>query len=110
MLRDLQRITMGNALSASSRGTLERWLIACRTGTNLLRAGFPRSWRVGDKTGLGGPHNGTGDSNTRNDIAIAWPPNRAPILVAVYLTQSQVSAAKRDGALSGIGRLIASAL
>jgi beta-lactamase class A len=34
-----------------------------------LRAGMPKTWYVADKTGLGGAHNATGDSETRNDIA-----------------------------------------
>ncbi|HLI96282.1 MAG TPA: class A beta-lactamase [Candidatus Baltobacteraceae bacterium] len=107
MLQDLQCILTGNVLSSQSRSKLEAWLVADTTGTNLLRAGFPRAWRAGDKTGLGGPHNRTGESSTRNDVAIAWPPNGAPILIAAYLTGSQVDAARRDGALAAIGHHVA---
>ena len=45
-----------------------------QTGLDLLRAGFPPKWTVGDKTGLGGAHNSYGVNDTRNDVAIAWAP------------------------------------
>jgi beta-lactamase class A len=35
---------------------------------------------VADKTGAG-------DYGTVNDIAVIWPPGRAPIVLAVYTTQ-----------------------
>lgn len=100
MLGDMQAILLGKALSAPSRQLIEGWLLANTTGTKKLRAGVPASWRVGDKTG-GGEHGAT------NDIAILWPPGRAPILVAAYLTESAAPAAERDAALAEVGRIIA---
>ena len=50
---------------------------ARRTGLDRLRAGLPAGWRVGDKTG-------TGANGAANDVAIAWPPGRPPILIACY--------------------------
>ncbi len=81
MLEDMRRILLGNALSDGPRRQLEEWLVASRTGAARLRAGVPSDWRTGDKTGGGG-------HGTANDIAIFWPPGRAPILAAVYLTQA----------------------
>ena len=52
----------------------------------MIRAGVPRDWRIGDKTGRGA-HGAT------NDIAILRPPGKAPILVAVYCVDSSVSSA-----------------
>lgn len=57
------------------------WMVACETGGKRLRAGFPQGWRAGDKTG-------TGMRGAANDVAIAWPPDRGPILVAAYLSES----------------------
>jgi beta-lactamase class A len=108
MVRDLQTIILGTFLSVDSRTRLITWLVNCRTGEQCLRAGLPHSWRVGDKTGLGGPKNEKGDSNTRNDVAVAWPTDNAPIIVTAYLTGSKVSAAKRDEALAAVGRTVAS--
>jgi beta-lactamase class A len=100
---DLERVLLGNALSHASRARLEGWMTDCRTGVDCIRAGIPAGWRVGDKTG-------SGDNNTRNDIAILRPPAGAPILVAAYLTGARVSAADRDAALAEVGRIVLSSL
>ena len=107
MAADLRRVLLGSALTPASKNLLRGWLIKCRTGLTCLRAGLPSSWTVGDKTGSGGPSNATGDNNTRNDIGIAWPPNRKPILVAAYLTGSKVSESASDAALADVGRVVA---
>ena len=71
MANDMRALLFGDALSPQARTKLEAWLVACRTGLNCIRAGVPPSWRVGDKTG-------SGSNGTRNDIAVAISPNRAP--------------------------------
>ena len=40
-------------LSPRAREQLTEWLVANRTGDARLRAGLPKDWRVGDKTGSG---------------------------------------------------------
>ena len=53
MLGDLETLLLGAALLPSSRDQLAGWLVANTTGHARLRAGFPATWRVGDKTGTG---------------------------------------------------------
>jgi beta-lactamase class A len=89
------------ALSPDSQKRLEDWLIGNTTGMHSLRAGFPSNWRAGDKTGHG--RNGS-----VNDIAIAWPPNRQPILVTAYLVESTAPDPDHYGAVANIGRVVAS--
>jgi beta-lactamase class A len=111
MAADMARVLVGDgALSTGSRGALQSWLSECKTGTALLRAGLPSSWQVGDKTGTGGPNNRFGDSNTRNDIAITWPPGESPVIVTAYLTGATVKAADRDAAIASVGRIVGEAL
>jgi beta-lactamase class A len=109
MARDMQKVLLGDALSAVQRNRLESWLAAGKTGTDLLRAGIPSTWRAGDKSGTGGRNNAKGDSDTRNDIAILRPPNRAPIIVTAYLTGCKLAGRERDATLAQVGRIIASA-
>lgn len=104
---DMRRVLLGSALRGASRARLIALLKGNTTGDTRLRAGLPRSWVVGDKTGTGIPTNSFGDSDTANDIAIAWPPDRAPIVIAVCLTQSKLRAAQRDAAIASVGRLVA---
>ena len=61
MAEDMRKLVLGDALSAKSREQLAAWLIANKTGDSRLRAGIPREWRVGDKTG-------SGDNGATNDI------------------------------------------
>jgi beta-lactamase class A len=100
MLQDLRQLLIGDALSSGSREKLTAWLVANKTGAARLRAGFPGGWRVGDKTG-------TGNNGTTNDVGIVWPPGRAPILVAVYLTESTASMEVRERTIADLARLVA---
>ncbi|MBX9931124.1 MAG: class A beta-lactamase [Methylobacterium sp.] len=98
MLDTLGSLVLGSALSAASRAQLAAWLLASTTGAKRLRAGVPAQWRVGDKTG-------SGDDGTTNDVAVLWPPERPPILVAAYYTGSQASGDERSAVLAEVGRL-----
>nr|WP_310522440.1 class A beta-lactamase [Polymorphobacter sp.] len=75
-----ERILLGNILTPASRNQLTAWLIANTTGDSRLRAGLPKTWRIGDKTG-------TGDNGTVNDIAIAWPTRavKGPVFIASFI-------------------------
>jgi len=76
MLELMHKLLAGDALSPASRQQLIAWLVDNQTGGKRLRAGLPRDWRVGDKTGS--------DGSNGNDIAIAWPPGRDPLLIDSY--------------------------
>lgn len=100
MLEVLRKTVLGTALSASSREQLTAWLVANKTGDKRLRAGVPKGWRVGDKTG-------SGANNVTNDIAVIWPPGRAPIIVAAYYAEARASEDERNAVLAEVGRLAA---
>ncbi|MEV6760454.1 class A beta-lactamase [Streptomyces sp. NPDC051105] len=85
------RLVVGSALDGTDRRRLTGWLLANTTGGERIRAGLPADWTVGDKTG-------TGSYGTANDVAIAWPPGRAPVVVAVLSTRTD-PAAQADSAL-----------
>ncbi len=99
----LRAVLVGDALTPTSRERLLGWLRACETGRTRLRAGFPAGWTAGDKTG-------TGPRGAVNDLAIAWPPSRAPILVAAYLSESPRGVPTLSAAHAEIGRSVADAL
>ena len=80
MAKSLQKLILGHILPPKQHSLLEHWLITNTTGNNRIRAGAPKNWLVGDKTG-------TGQYGTTNDIAILWPPNYAPIVLSIYYTQ-----------------------
>jgi beta-lactamase class A len=100
MAEDMGQVLRGEALSEPSRRQLQAWLIDDKVGDKRLRAGLPASWRIGDKTG-------TGDHGTANTIAIIWPPDRPPIIAAVYYTESSAPIDARNAIHKEIGALIA---
>ena len=104
MLSDLRTLVTGNALTAASKERLVGWLVGNKTGDVRLRAGFPRDWRVGDKTG-------SGEKGTTNDVAVVWPSaDRGPLFVSVYLTGSSPEADHRNATLAAVARLVAASL
>jgi beta-lactamase class A len=96
----MRRVLLGDVLSEASRRRLEAWLIDDKVGDKRLRAGLPPGWRTGDKTG-------SGDHGTANTIAIIRPPERAPIIATVYLTESSAPMDARNAIHKEIGALIA---
>jgi beta-lactamase class A len=103
MAANLRALVLGNALAAPSRERLIAWLVGNKTGDARLRAGLPADWRVGDKTG-------SGERGTTNDVAVVWPPGRAPVIVSVYLTDTTQAADRRNATLAAVGRAVAFAL
>ncbi|QOZ32164.1 class A beta-lactamase [Bradyrhizobium sp. CCBAU 53421] len=102
MLKSLQRVVIGDVLQAASRQKLVDWMVANKTGDTRLRAGVPRDWRVGDKTG-------TGERGTYNDIGVFWPPGRKPIVVTVYLTGASAPMEKCNEVIANVARAVANA-
>ena len=100
MLENLRKLLFTDLLSGPSRSQLAAWLINNKTGDTRLRAGFPKNWLVGDKTGT----NGDKDGNA-NDIAVAWPPDRAPIIVSAFCEIPSISADERNAVIAEIGRI-----
>lgn len=100
MIDDMRKLLLGDALSTASRRQLADWLVATSTGGERLRAGLPKHWRVGDKTG-------TSNNGVTNDIGIVWPPTRAPLLVTTYFAESVVPQEQRNAALAEVGRIVA---
>ena len=100
MVRDLLQLLLGDELAEASRRELIVWMDGSRTGAKRLRGGLPSSWRVGDKTG-------SGDNGTANVVAIIRPPQRAPLLAAIYMTGCSAAGDALDAAHAEIGRLVA---
>lgn len=103
MAANLRILVLGNALSRTSRDRLTAWLIANQTGGVRLRSGFPKNWRVGDKTGAG-------ERGTNNDVAVIWRPDRAPLIVCAYLTSTNAAGDARNATLAAVAKAVAATL
>lgn len=100
---DLRRMVLGTVLSPARRQMLATWLRGNTTGALYIRAGVPSGWTVGDKTGNGG-------YGTRNDIAVAWPPGRPPVVIAILSDRGSPGARSDDALIADATRTAVAAL
>jgi beta-lactamase class A len=95
-----RKVLTGDALKPASQKQLADWLVASKVGGARLRAGLPKHWRTGDKTG-------TNDIGCANDVAITWPPSRAPLIIASYLDHAGGTPQQRDAVHADVARIAA---
>jgi beta-lactamase class A len=100
MVDSLLKIFTQDVLSLTSRAMLIDWMASSRTGLDRVRGGLPRGWPTGDKTG-------TGANGAVNDLCVAYPPQRRPIFVAVYMSESALDTKALSAAHAEIGKMVA---
>ncbi len=81
MAETVGRLMGDGLLGQAGRDELAGWLVDTQTGLKRLRVGLPTDWRAGDKTGSA---ISAGMANKTNDVAVVWPPDRAPVIIAAY--------------------------
>ncbi|MEN9865825.1 MAG: hypothetical protein RL748_1415 [Pseudomonadota bacterium] len=103
MAHSLQQLALGNALAGAQRQQFVQWLRGNTTGDERIRAGVPGDWQVGDKTG-------TGPFGIANDIAVLWPPGRAPVVLTVFTAQATKDGKTRNDVVAAAARIVVQAL
>lgn len=96
----LNALILGDVLSAADRKTLLDWMKSNEVADPLLRAGIPSDWIIGDRTGAGG-------YGTRGIVAVMWPESEAPIVAAIFLTETRATLDQRNAAIAELGRVLA---
>jgi beta-lactamase class A len=99
MALSLQKLSLGTALDKKQQAQLQEWLKANTTGDKRIRAGVPKGWTVGDKTG-------TGSYGTTNDVAVIWPPQAKPIVLVVYFTQNKKDTKPNDQVIAQATKIV----
>ncbi|OSX98664.1 class A beta-lactamase [Bacillus nitratireducens] len=99
----LQAYALGDILSIEKRNFLIDLMKRNTTGDNLIRAGVPGEWEVADKTG-------SGSYGTRNDIAIIWPPNKKPIILAILSNHAKEDAKYNDKLIANATKIVLDSL
>jgi len=99
MAGNLRSLIFGTVLSPNSRERLTGWMLGCKTGDNRLRAGLPKGWRVGDKTGNYG-------KDAAGDIAVTWSTRGEPILICAYTQGGAPTPDQVEAVFAGIGRVV----
>ena len=100
---DYRTLVLSDRLDAADRTLLTEWLVGNTTGGTRIRAGLPPDWRVGDKTGAG-------SYGTVNDVAVAWPPDTAPVVLAVLTSRAAADATGNNALLAQAAAVVADEL
>lgn len=98
MAGNLRRLVLGKVLAPASRERLTGWMLNCKTGDNRLRAGLPKAWRIGDKTGNNG-------KDAAGDIAVVWPKPDRPGLICAYTQGGSPTPAQIEAVFADVGRM-----
>ena len=88
---DYRKVVLEDALPEDKRAIIRDLLERNTTGANRIRAALPAGWTMANKTG-------TGDYGTLNDIAILFPPDAEPIVLAI-MSSKPTADAEYDEAL-----------
>ncbi|SDE82954.1 class A beta-lactamase [Pseudonocardia oroxyli] len=100
---NLRSFALDDGLDPGGRDLLVGWLKANTTGATRIKAGLPADWVVGDKTGAGG-------QGEINDVAVVWPPGRAPLVMAVYTAPADPGSNGSPETVAEAARIAASLL
>jgi beta-lactamase class A len=103
MVGNLRRLVLGDVLSPASRERLTGWMLNCQTGANRLRAGLPKGWRIGDKTGNNG-------KDAAGDIAVVWPTSGSRLLICAYTQGGSPTPSQIEAVFADVGRMVAQRL
>ncbi|MFJ6479455.1 class A beta-lactamase [Streptomyces sp. NPDC091682] len=101
--RTYARLSLGDALDPGDREQLNGWLLSNTTSGDRLRAGLPKDWAVGDKTGAG-------SYGTNNNVGIAWPPGRPPLVLSILSTMPGATAPRDNTLIARTAKLLADTL
>lgn len=99
MTKTLNTLLFGTVLSTESKAKLKQWMVENKVSGNLFRSELPSGWYIADRSGAGG-------SGSRAITAIIWSNERSPLIVSVYLTQTEASFENRNKAIAKIGKEI----
>jgi beta-lactamase class A len=97
------KYVLGSVLPRHDRELLRTLMVTNTTGDALIRAGVPAGWVVADKTGAA-------KYGVRNDVAVAFPPGRAPVLIAVMTRRDRVDDTYDDAVVAEATRIAVDAL
>lgn len=83
-------------LTPASAGKLRGWLDASTTGANRIKAGLPKGWTSGSKTGSCG--------TAYNDVALVKSPSGEEYILAIYLDRPAAEARAAEAAIAETAR------
>ena len=99
MVKTLNELVYGNVLSEASKAQLKTWLKDNKVSDGMIRSILPDGWKIADRSGAGA-------YGSRAITAIVWGETRAPLIISISLTESELTIPERDTVINEIGELI----
>ncbi|WP_375322256.1 class A beta-lactamase [Aliivibrio logei] len=99
MTNTLNELLFGQTLNTKDKRTLKAWMVDNKVSDPLLRSILPAKWSIADRSGAGG-------FGSRGITTIVWNNKRAPIIISIYLTQTNLDMASRNQIIVEVGNAI----
>ncbi|WP_083602044.1 class A beta-lactamase [Thalassotalea sp. PP2-459] len=99
MVKSLHTLLFGNILKDPSKAQLTQWMIDNKVTASLLRSVLPEHWSIADRSGAGG-------YGSRAIAAVVWSKDQTPLIISIYLTQTEATMKERNKAIAAIGESI----
>lgn len=99
----LRNALSGAKLSKKSQEQLLSWMREASTGKDRIRAGVPKEWKVGNKTG-------TGNNGAANDVGVIFPPNSPRIYISIFTSGNESDLKSHEKAIAEATKLVVNAL
>ncbi len=98
MVTTLRKLLFGEVLTSRSKDQLKQWMIHDKVADSLLRSVLPSGWLIADRSGAG--------SGSRGITAIIWSERRQPLIIAIYLAETERAIDEQDKIIARIGEAI----
>ena len=92
----MEVLLTGDALSPQSRAHLIDWMSEGGVTGALIRASTPEGWHVADRSGSG--------NFNRNIVAMVTPPDGAPYVIAIFLSDAEADFNTRNAAVIALSQ------
>ncbi len=95
----LNKLLLGDVLLDLDKNQLKTWMQNNKVSDPLLRSILPQGWFIADRSGAGG-------NGSRGITAMLWHSERQPLIISIYLTETELAMAMRNEIIVEIGKLI----
>lgn len=99
MVSTLNQILLGDVLTEQSSNDLKSLMSNNKVSNSLLRSILPKGWFIADRSGAG-------SNGSRGITALVWTESQAPIIIAIYMTETELKLKERNRIIVDIAKLI----
>ncbi|MDE3899210.1 MULTISPECIES: class A beta-lactamase [Vibrio] len=99
MVELLNTLLLQDGLNQESQQQLLTWMKNNKVSDPLIRSVLPQSWSIADRSGAG-------NQGSRGITALVWNSQRKPVILSIYLTQTQLDMAQRNRVINRVANLV----